>query len=400
MRWVVVGAGSAGCVVAARLAEAGEDVVVVEAGAGTTHEASRSSSFFDAAATPGLTFAEPFVRGRGVGGSSAVNGMIATAGDDAQYRSWGWSDTAAAFARIRVPMEPTSDTELGPIDRALLATASDAHRAMLTRHGGRRISAFDAYLDGRQDVALRAGPEAVRVLMDGRRATGVELRTGEAIEGDAVVVSAGAIGSPLVLLASGVGGAGVGRHLRNHAAQPVDLRLRGHVPWDPHGLVAATLLRRDDLQLLSVNHLGPDIPHGAGFLVAVMSATGEGSVEPGPVVRTVLSDHDHARLAAGVELVKQLLGAPAFAAIVEDVSVGEAPAGVYHPTSTCRMGEVVDGDGAVAGTDHLFVVDASVFPELPTTNTYLPTLMVAERLVPRILRRRRAARPSSPGAAR
>ena len=131
-----------------------------------------------------------------------------------------------------------------------------------------------------------------------------------------------------------------------------------------------------------------------------MSATGEGSVEPGPVVRTVLSEHDHARLASGVELVKQLLGAPAFAAIVEDVSVGEAPAGVSHPASTCRMGEVVDGDGAVAGTDHLFVVDASVFPELPTTNTYLPTLMVAERLVPRILRRRRAARPSSPGAAR
>ena len=397
---MVVGAGSAGCVVAARLAQAGEDVVVVEAGAGTTHEASRSPSFFDAAAAPDLTFGEPFVRGRGVGGSSAVNGMIATAGDDAQYRSWEWSDTAAAFARIRVPMEAPSDNELGPIDRALLATASDAQRAMLTRHAGRRVTAFDAYLEDRRGVEIRAGTEAVRVLMDHRRAVGVELRSGVTIETDAIVVSAGAIGSPLLLRASEVGGPGVGRHLRNHAAQPVDVRLRPHVPWDPHGLVAATLLRRDDLQLLSVNHLGPDVPQGAGFLVAVMSATGEGSVEPGPVVRTVLSDHDHDRLAAGIELVKQLLDAPAFAAIVEDVSVGEAPAGVYHPTSTCRMGEVVDGDGAVVETDHLFVVDASVLPELPTANTYLPTLMLAERLVPRILRRRRAGRPSTPGAGR
>ncbi len=400
MRWIVVGAGSAGCVVAARLAEAGEDVVVVEAGAGTTNTVSRSPSFFDATAAPGLTFAEPFTRGRGVGGSSAVNGMIATPGDDAQYRAWGWSDTDDAFARVRVPVEQPAASELGPIDRALLATASDADRAVLTRRAGHRVTSYDAYLADVSSVALRADVEVVRITVDAGRATAVELADGTTIDADAVVVSAGAIGSPLLLQASGIGGPHVGRHLRNHAAQPVDLRLRPHVPWNPHGLVAASFLRRDDVQLLSVNHLGPEVPHGAGFLVVVMSATGEGSIQPGPAVDIVLSEHDRARLATGVELVWQLLGAPAFAAIVEDVSVGEAPAGVYHPTSTCRMGDVVDEDGAVVGIDHLFVVDASVFPELPTANTYLPTLMLAERLAPQVLRRRRAAPPSSPGAGR
>ena len=80
----------------------------------------------------------------------------------------------------------------------------------------------------------------------------------------------------------------------------------------------------------------------------------------------VLSEDDRARLAAGRRArPQQLLEAPAFAAIVEDVSVGEPPAGVYHPTSTCRMGDVVDEDGAVVGFDHVFVVDASVFPEHP-----------------------------------
>ena len=71
-------------------------------------------------------------------------------------------------------------------------------------------------------------------------------------------------------------------------------------------------------------------------------------------------------------------------ALVEDVTVGEAPAGVYHATSTCRMGTVVDDDGAVVGCDGLHVVDASVFPDIPTTNTYLPTLMLAERLAARL----------------
>ena len=121
-----------------------------------------------------------------------------------------------------------------------------------------------------------------------------------------------------------------------------------------------------------------------------MDADGEGRVADDGTPQQVLSDDDHRRLAGGVELVHGLLEHAVVPAHRRRRStVGEPPSGVYHPTSTCRMGTVVDGDGAVFGRRDLFVVDASIFPELPTTNTYLPTLMLAERMVGRVLGRAR-----------
>ena len=194
-----------------------------------------------------------------------------------------------------------------------------------------------------------------------------------------------------ILRRSGVDGPDVGAHLRNHAALAVELELRPDVPSEPHGLVAGTLLRRADLQLLSVNHLGPDQPGRAGILVVAMDADGEGRVADDGTPQQVLSSDDHRRLAGGVELVHGLLQHPSFQRIVADVTVGEPPSGVYHPTSTCRMGTVVDADGALLGRRGLFVVDASIFPELPAANTYLPTLMLAERMVGRVLGRARGS---------
>jgi len=395
VRWAVVGAGSAGCVVAGRLAEAGEQVVVVEAGPGTVAEESRGPSFFDAVAVPGRTFPGPFLRGRGVGGSSAVNGMVATPGSDAQYRAWGWDDMAAALARVRVPREPAADHELGPVDHALLAAAPDAERVPLTRRAGRRVTAWDAYLGaeapaGAAHFELHSDAPATRLLFDGDAAVGVQLADGTRIEADAVVVSAGAVGTPLLLRASGIDGPHVGAHLANHAALAVDLRLGDGVDVDAHGLVAGTVLRRGDLQLVAVNHQGPDAPGRAALLVVALASTGAGRVDLDGSVAHVVSDADHVRLAAGVELVRRLLDHPAFRRIVDDVTVGDPPAGVYHPTSTCRMGDVVDGDGAVIARRRLFVVDASIFPALPATNTYLPTMVLAERMVPRVQRRARS----------
>lgn len=392
MRWVVVGAGSAGCVVAARLAEAGEQVLVVEAGGGIVPKPARGASFFDAVAVPGSTFPEPFLRGRGVGGSGVVNGMLATPPDGAQWRSWGWDDVTEAVGRVLLPRARPAHRELGPVDRALLASAPDAEVPLLTRRGRRRITAFDAYLAGRTDVALRADAIATKVVVESDRAVAVELAGGDVVEADAVVVSSGAIGSPLLLAASGVGGPGVGRHLRNHVALAVDLVLRD--PTDPHGLVTGALLRRGDLQLVAVNHVGPEQPGRGGFLVVAMAATGDGQVSAGtseqPDVELVVDDADRDRLGEGLVLVEQLLEHPSFQRLVVDVHVGQPPAGVYHATSTCRMGDVVDNDGAVVGCRNLFVVDASIFPELPSVNPYLSTLALAERMAPRLLRRRPA----------
>ncbi len=347
--WVVVGAGAAGCVVAGRLAEAGHDVTLIEAGSASPGRAVRAASFFDAMAEPGRLFPGSFARGRGIGGSSAVNGMIATAGDPAQYARWGWHDAEEAFARVRVPLERPDDEELGPVDRALLAAAPDAEVVTLTRHAGRRVTAADAYLTG-APVEVVADATVVRL-----QATGVVLADGRVVEAERIALAAGALGSPALL-------PGVDRPPRNHEGVAITLRLR--VDVDPHSLVTSCLLRRGHVQIQPLNHLGPAAPGHGMLLVAAMV--------PG-------------HLDAGRALARELLAHRAFAELVDDVTVGDGPAGIYHATSTCPMGDVVDEDGLVVGADNIHVVDASVFPDLPTTNTYLPTLMLAERLAARLV---------------
>jgi choline dehydrogenase-like flavoprotein len=359
VRWVVVGGGSAGCVVAGRLAEAGHDVTLVEAGA--TRPPVRAS-FFDTMDAPGALFPGPFVRGRGLGGSGAVNGMVATPGDMAQYESWGWSDAAEALARVRVPIEPA--TALGPIDAALLAAAPDARVADLTAKDGRRVTSADVYLDG---VTLRTGAMAAAIERDGTRASGVRLDDGDVVGADAVAVAAGVIGTPALLRDSGCTHPALGLGLRNHVGLPVTLRLQPAVAAtiDVHGPVTGGILRRGDVQVTAMNHLGPTTPGHAMLLAITLSG----------------DDHPDARA-----VLEELLAAPPFADLVEG-AVFDAPGGVHHATSTCRMGDVVDDDGRVDGFANVHAVDASVFPDVPRANTYLPTLMLAERLAARLAQR-------------
>ena len=356
MRWVVVGAGTAGSVVAGRLAGAGHTVTVVEAGWAVPPVL----SLFDAMAFPGALFKGPTVRGRGLGGSGAVNGMLMAIGDREQYRSWGWDDVDEALTRVRVPM--TTAPELGAVDRALLAAAGDAEPAVLAVRDGRRVTAADAYLRD-ADVTLVSGTEVRRIVFDGDRATGVRLADGRVLALDAVALAAGAVGSPALLRASGLA---VGAEPRNHVGLAVTLRLRPDVAVDLHGLVTGAVLRRDGVEVTAMNHLGPQTP-GHGMLLAV-------ALVPGALV-------------AGRRLVDDVLAAPAVAAIVAEAIVDDGPAGVHHLTSTLPMGTAVDDDGLVAGLANVHVVDASVFPDVPWSGTYLPTLVLAERLASRLARR-------------
>jgi choline dehydrogenase len=379
VRWVVVGGGSAGCVVAGRLAEAGHSVTLVEAGAAAPPV---RTSFLDTLAVPGAVFPGSYVRGRGLGGSGAVHGMVATSGDLGQYESWGWTDAADALARVRarLPMEPAAS--LGAVDEALLAATPDATVATLATRDGRRVTSADAYLS--DAVTVLAGAAAERIELASGRATGVLLTGGTVIDADAVAVAAGVIGSPLLLRASGVAHPEIGRGLRNHPALPVTLHLRQ--PVDVHGLVTGTLLRRGNLQVTAMNHLGPAAPTHAMLLVAVMATTSIGSVAADGEVRHELDAGDRAGLAAGRTLVDELLATPPFMGLV-DRSTIDPPGGVHHATSTCRMGVVVDDDGLVDGLANVHVVDAAAFPDIPRTNTYLPTLMLAERLATRLIDR-------------
>lgn len=432
-RWIVVGAGSAGCVVAARLsAVAGNDVLLLEAGPalerGHVPAGIESASFFDAMSEPGRSYDDllarrvaggaelVYPRGRGVGGSSAINAMVALRGDPDVYRSWGWHDADAAWGRVAVPTEVVDPDELGAVDRALLAAAPDAERAVLTRRDGRRVTAAEALLwplGDRSSLTVRADTSVARVVLHGRRATGVETADGEVVDGDRVVVCAGAIHSPALLLRSGVDRPGVGDGLQDHPSAPLTLLLRPEAVADPSGLAIGALLRRGDLQFLPMNHLGRDAP-GAGLLmVALMrprSAAGtvrlrDGDPQREPAVDfALLSDpRDTAAMVAGVRQAGELLASAPFAAILDGVAIdaagtpldalgddaaiadwlGGAVGDYVHASSTCAMGRVVDDAGRLIGYDDLYVCDASVFPSIPDANTHLPTMMLAERLTAR-----------------
>jgi choline dehydrogenase-like flavoprotein len=92
-------------------------------------------------------------------------------------------------------------------------------------------------------------------------------------------------------------------------------------------------------------------------------------------------------LAAARTIVEDLLATGPFGRIVEEATFATEPGGVHHLTSSCPMGVVVDDDGLVEGLANVHVVDASVFPDVPRAGTYLPTVVLAERLAARLTAR-------------
>lgn len=429
-RWVIVGAGSSGCVLAGRLSQDPDrDVTLLESGPDLSSADVPATvvgpDFLAALDEPGRTFAaltatrvdggppSPYRRGTGIGGSSVVNAMVALRGDPDLYRSWGWDDAPAAWAAIDLPAEVVTDAELGIVDRALLAAAPDAHPATLTRRHGRRVTSAEASLWpvlGRDNLHVVTDAMVDRVLFDGRRAVGVLLADGRDIAADRIVLAAGAIHSPAILLRSGVDTPGVGCNLQDHPSVPLTLALRPEAVTGSSGLVIGSLLTRGDIQYLPMNHLGRGAPGFGLLMTALMRPRGRsGSVRLAspdatvdPLVDFALLDNEHdvSALVAGVEGALDLVRTPPFRAVVREVfidSVGTTAAGLVdraaierwvmsaagdyvHASSSCAMGTVVDDEGTVRGYQRLHVCDASVFPTIPDVNTHLPTTMLAERL--------------------
>jgi choline dehydrogenase/5-(hydroxymethyl)furfural/furfural oxidase len=416
--WVVVGAGTAGTVVAARLLERPEvTVTLLEAGPTTPRPV--GDDFTEAFTWPGRLHdlpvqrtaggpLLPYRRGRGVGGSGSVNAMVALVGGP--FR-----------AEHRLPVEAPEPVEIGPIGHALLAAAPDARPAPLTRRHGHRVSTVETYLEPAREHdpdRLRVVGDATvaRVLVRGRRAVGVELADGRTIDGDRVVLCAGAIHTPAVLLRSGVDTPGVGEGLQDHPSTVLTLGYREGLAPPPGSLVVGALLERGPHQVLPLDHLGVAAPGYGALMPALMVVHSRGAVRLGasaddptapPEVRFDLlrDDRDTAGLLGALRLTIELLDHPAFAAIVEEVYVddrgttladlldrhpddaglaGWLPTHVadyVHASSTCRLGTTVDDTGLLRGYEHLYVCDASVFPTVPPVNTNLPTVMLAEHLV-------------------
>jgi len=430
-QWVVVGAGSAGCVLGARLSEdPARHVTVLDDGPallpGEVPAAIDGLNFLAALNESGRTHdgllatrtargaTSAYQRGRGVGGSSAVNAMVAKTIDPALCARWGWTDADVAASRVQIPSEVAAPDELGPVDRALLAACPEARPAELTRRDGRRCTAAEAYLwpvADRPNLDVRPDSRVDRVLLDGNRAVGVRLTDGTDIAADRVVVAAGALHSPAILLRSGVEVPGLGRHLQDHPSVALTLQYRAGLAADSTGLCLGSLLEQrigeDIIQLLPMNHLGAEAPGYGLLMVALMTPTGmSGTVaidaSGDPVIDFNLLDdeRDLDVLVAGVRLALDVVRRLAFTeifdqvyidgvgttadALTDDASIArwvrENVADYVHATGTCGMGRVVNEHGAVTGYTDLYVCDASVFPSIPDVNTHIPTTLLAELL--------------------
>ncbi len=300
--FVIVGGGSAGCVLANKLsADGSHSVLLIEAGPRDTHPmihmpkgfgkiaaSAQHAYYYDAVAGPGgKNSAETWIRGRTLGGSSSINGLQYQRGHPEDYNhwsrdlglaDWGWPDMlriyramedhqlgANAFRGAGGPLPIALSTNHTPLmDRLIEAGGQLGLRHVddtnnpdqegigyitSTARDGRRWSSAKAFLDparGRKNLKIVTDTDVRRILFEGTRAIGVEANHGGTTiiykAAREVILSAGTIGSPLLLQRSGVGPAAhlqalgvpviadranVGGNMREHLVFTVQYRLTG-----------------------------------------------------------------------------------------------------------------------------------------------------------------------------
>jgi len=499
---IVVGGGSAGSVVAARMAEDPDTtVLLLEAGTdypdlanlpediqnGHTRTAEDERSEHNWALRGTITEEQGEIhvaQGKVIGGGGSINGQVFLRGIPQDFDDWAsWGNEEWSYTKV-LPYFRKTETDLDikddfhgtdgplPISRKVGETwpviQSAFHTACLqngfdttddmngveptgvgvvpmNNQKGVRMSTAITHLAPMRhhlNLTIRGNVFARKILIENRQVTGVEVESGGevfTVESNKVVISAGALKSPHILMLSGIGPKdqldeygidvlqdtpGVGANLRNHPISPISFRVKEGIKLQPDASGVRIALRytakgsddSNDMMMTTSSLFSPftgemlpdrigriscviELPAGAGF-VRLNSA--DPAVQPKFDYRYFSHPEDMRRMRDGIRLAVKMLETDAYKDVSDgrvtpteeiltdddalDLWIRQTVGSARHVSGTCKIGPdsdpmaVVDQQCRVKGFQGLWIADSSVMPQVPRANANATAIMIGERV--------------------
>ncbi len=499
---IVVGGGSAGSVVAARMAEDPDTtVLLLEAGTdypdlanlpediqnGHTRTAEDERSEHNWALRGTITEEQGEIhvaQGKVIGGGGSINGQVFLRGIPQDFDDWAsWGNEEWSYTKV-LPYFRKAETDLDikddfhgtdgplPISRKVGETwpviQSAFHTACLqngfdttddmngveptgvgvvpmNNQKGVRMSTAITHLAPMRhhlNLTIRGNVFARKILIENRQVTGVEVESGGevfTVESNKVVLSAGALKSPHILMLSGIGPKdqldeygidvlqdtpGIGANLRNHPISPISFRVKEGIKLQPDASGVRIALRytakgsddSNDMMMTTSSLFSPftgemlpdrigriscviELPAGAGF-VRLNSA--DPAVQPKFDYRYFSHPEDMRRMRDGIRLAVKMLETDAYKDVSDgrvtptegiltdddalDLWIRQTVGSARHVSGTCKIGPdsdpmaVVDQQCRVKGLQGLWIADSSVMPQVPRANANATAIMIGERV--------------------